>query len=180
MKKILIKGKEYIEVNERLKYYKEHHPNHPLTSEILYWENGEIIIKAEIKNEDGVVVADGIAHEKANSSHINKTSYVENCQTSAWGRALACFGIGIDTSIASSDEVKATLPPPNKQTNNNATQAQYRAIYKLGSEAKMTKGSIQEMGRWYRDGDAMTKDEASQIIENFDRVRKEFLEETNV
>ena len=39
------------------------------------------------------------------SSNINKTSYVENCETSAIGRALAMLGIGIDTSIASANEV---------------------------------------------------------------------------
>ena len=38
-------------------------------------------------------------------SFINKTSYVENCETSAWGRALANFGIGLGTSVASADEV---------------------------------------------------------------------------
>lgn len=40
---------------------------------------------------------------------INKTSYVENCETSAWGRALACIGIGIETSIASSNEVQMAI-----------------------------------------------------------------------
>jgi hypothetical protein len=43
--------------------------------------------------------------EKADSSYINKTSYVENCETSAWGRALANFAIGVDASVASADEV---------------------------------------------------------------------------
>lgn len=43
--------------------------------------------------------------EKADSSYINKTSFVENCETSAWGRALANFAIGVDASVASADEV---------------------------------------------------------------------------
>ena len=47
------------------------------------------------------------------SSNINKTSYVENCETSAVGRALAMLGIGIDTSIASANEVKK--PSPNNK-----------------------------------------------------------------
>jgi hypothetical protein len=43
------------------------------------------------------------------SSNINKTSYVENCETSAIGRALAMLGIGIDTSIASANEVSDAI-----------------------------------------------------------------------
>mgnify|MGYP007029096494 CR=1 FL=1 len=50
-------------------------------------------------------MAKGIAYEETGASRINSTSYVENCETSAWGRALANLGIGIDTSIASSSEV---------------------------------------------------------------------------
>jgi hypothetical protein len=51
----------------------------------------------------------GHAHEERASSHINKTSYVENCETSAVGRALAMMGIGIDTSIASANEVTEAI-----------------------------------------------------------------------
>jgi len=40
---------------------------------------------------------------------INKTSYVENCETSAFGRALAALGIGIETSIASANEVQMAI-----------------------------------------------------------------------
>jgi len=54
------------------------------------------------------------------SSNINKTSYVENCETSAIGRALAILGIGIDTSIASANEVQDAIakqgaPAPSKE-----------------------------------------------------------------
>ena len=44
---------------------------------------------------------------------INKSSYVENCETSAWGRALANFGIGVDSSIASAEEVMADMSKQN-------------------------------------------------------------------
>ena len=51
----------------------------------------------------------GTAYEKENSTFINKTSYIENCETSAVGRALAMCGIGIDTSIASAEEVQNAI-----------------------------------------------------------------------
>ena len=57
----------------------------------------------EISN--GNVLATGHASEKDGSSFINKTSALENAETSAVGRALGILGIGIDTSIASAEEV---------------------------------------------------------------------------
>ena len=45
------------------------------------------------------------AEEKETSSYINKTSYIENCETSAVGRALGFIGLGSENSIASLEEV---------------------------------------------------------------------------
>jgi len=105
MKTIDIKGKSYITVNERLKYFRENFKDYSLVSELISNDNGVCIFKAIISNGDSVPVATGFAYEKEGSSFINKTSYIENCETSAWGRALGNFGIGIDTSVASADEV---------------------------------------------------------------------------
>ena len=64
-----------------------------------------ILLKAEIIDKtSGFIVADGIAFEESASSFINKGNYVENCQTSAWGRALGNFGIGVDNAVASYEE----------------------------------------------------------------------------
>ena len=71
-------------------------------------------LKAIIKNPDGVILATGLAYEKEGSTFINKTSYIENCETSAWGRALGNLGIGIDTSIASAEEVGNAIKQQNK------------------------------------------------------------------
>jgi hypothetical protein len=111
MKSVNIKGKEYIEVNERLKFFRSEpqYKGYSLTSEIIEMKDGIITIKAIIKDENGNVVASGFAQEKESSSFINKTSYVENCETSAWGRALGNLGIGIDTSVASYEEVQNAI-----------------------------------------------------------------------
>jgi len=102
-----IKGKEYVEVNERIKFFRldEQYKKYCLESELVHLTNDSVCIKAIIKDGSDRVVATGIAYEEKGSSRINSTSYVENCETSAWGRALANLGIGIDTSIASSSEV---------------------------------------------------------------------------
>lgn len=107
LKTIDIKGKPYVEVNERIKEFRNNpkYEGFTLESEIISLENGVCTIKGIIKNANGVIVATGLAQEKESSSFINKTSFVENCETSAWGRALGNLGIGIDTAIASAEEV---------------------------------------------------------------------------
>lgn len=106
-----IKGKEYVEVNERIKYFREsgEYKGWSLTSEVYHLDADSCVIKASVLNDKGEIVANGFAQEDKSSSYINKTSYVENCETSAWGRALANLGIGIDTSIASSNEVAMAI-----------------------------------------------------------------------
>lgn len=106
---ISIKGKEYVTVNERLKYFREKYPNYGLLSEIIQMDAETVTIKATIYDESGRAIADGFANEDRTASMINKTSYVENCGTSAWGRALANFGIGIDANVASADELNNAL-----------------------------------------------------------------------
>lgn len=111
MKTIKIKGKDYVEVNERLKEFRTNpkYAGYTLESEMVAITEDNCVIKAIIRDENGVLVATGFAQEDRTSSMINKTSYVENCETSAWGRALANLGIGIDTSVASADEVDMAI-----------------------------------------------------------------------
>lgn len=106
-----IKGKDYVEVNERIKYFRTSDDYHgwTLTSEIHSLNDESCVMKATIRNSEGVEVATGYAQEDKSSSYINKTSFVENCETSAWGRALGNLGIGIDTSIATADEVDMAI-----------------------------------------------------------------------
>ena len=108
MKSIDIKGKEYITVNERVKEFRRLHPQGQLITTIMANADSQVLFKAEVLIE-GVCVATGHAYEKEGSSFINKTSYIENCETSAIGRALGMYGIGIDTSLASADEVKTAV-----------------------------------------------------------------------
>lgn len=104
-KTVDIKGKEYVEVNERVKYFVREYAGWSIETELLSNVDEMCVFKATIKDENGRVMTTGHAYEKESSSFINKTSYIENCETSAVGRALGFLGIGIDTSIASSDEV---------------------------------------------------------------------------
>lgn len=100
-----IKGKDYAEVNQRIKAYRMVYPNGTIRTKLAKLENGICVFMAEVTNNEGDVIATGTAYEKENSTYINKTSYIENCETSAVGRALGMAGFGIDTSVASAEEV---------------------------------------------------------------------------
>ncbi len=128
IKTVDIKGKEYAEVNQKVLGYRELFPTGYITTEILSHENGVVVMKATVGVDDKVL-ATGIAYEKENSSFINKTSYIENCETSAVGRALSFLGIGIDTSIASAEEVQNAIKQQEK-----ATKAQIDTLKKLAND----------------------------------------------
>ena len=124
MKKIQIKGKDYIEVNERVKQFHKDYPNGSITTELIEMTDRFITkttVIPDVKNPDRKFT--GIAYEKEDSTFINKTSALENCETSSVGRSMGFLGLGIDTSIASYDEVAnaveqqkdkpKTIPPVN-------------------------------------------------------------------
>lgn len=115
LKSIDIKGKNYVLINERVKYFKETYANGQILTEMLNNENGVCTFKASVVIDDKIV-ATGHAQEKEGSTFINKTSYIENAETSAVGRALGFAGIGIDTSIASAEEVQNAINNQNKVT----------------------------------------------------------------
>ena len=111
LKTINIKGKEYVEVNTRIKALKENYKDYSIETEVLNFTPEYILMRAIIKNENERIMATGTAMEEKNASGstVNKTSFVENCETSAVGRALGMLGIGIDQSIASYEEVKNAI-----------------------------------------------------------------------
>lgn len=100
-----VKGKEYAEVPQRVKAFRSLYPNGSITTEILSLADGICVMKATCTDENGTILGTGTAYEKEGSSYINKTSYIENCETSCVGRALGFAGFGIDASIASAEEV---------------------------------------------------------------------------
>lgn len=109
MKTTNIKGKPYVEVNERIKAFRRVCPHGAIITEMVINENGVCVFRASIYDADKNLIGTGTAYEKENSSNINKTSYIENCETSAVGRALGMCGFGIDTSIASAEEVSNAI-----------------------------------------------------------------------
>ena len=104
-----IKGKQYSEVSQRIKAFRLVHPSGCITTEIIDMDNGIVTMKASVFDEQNHLLGTGFAQEKENSSFINKTSYIENCETSAIGRALGMCGYGVDVSVVSAEEVQNAI-----------------------------------------------------------------------
>ena len=98
-----IHGKEYFTVAERVSAFRETSADLTIETEIVRWDGDDVVVKASI-SDNGKLIATGLAHEVRGSTNINKTSHVENCETSAIGRALAAFGLA-GTEYATADEV---------------------------------------------------------------------------
>ena len=104
-----IKGKDYAEVNQRIKAFRMVYPQGTIQTQMISNENGVCIFQARIYDDFNRLLGTGTAYEKEDSSFINKTSYIENCETSAVGRALGMCGFGIDVSVASAEEVQNAI-----------------------------------------------------------------------
>lgn len=115
IKPVDIKGKDYAQVNDRIKAFRELCPNGTITTDIIELANGVVTMKATVYDEEGKILGTGLAQEKESSSYINKTSYIENCETSAVGRALGFAGIGVDGSMCSSEELVNAITNQNKE-----------------------------------------------------------------
>lgn len=97
---------DYVQVNERLEKFRADHPSWGLSSEVIYRDDKTFIVRAAITDENDRIIATGMAEEVRGSSPVNRTSPLENCETSAWGRALANLGYDVRRSIASREEME--------------------------------------------------------------------------
>lgn len=148
-----IKGKEYAEVNQRIKAFRMCYPDGCIKTTMVSNEGGVCVFKAEVYSRYTIddatpmgalamrLLSTGWAYEKEGSTYINKTSYIENCETSAVGRALGFAGFGIDTSVASAEEVmNAQLNQPLEKKYIKALDNAAKKAGKKPSELEALKG----------------------------------------
>jgi len=117
-----IRGKEYKTVALRVQEFRTDFPGHSLVTDIVKIDDDQCIVKAMIV-KDNVIIATGHAQEFRKASQINGTSYVENCETSAIGRALASLGIG-GTEFASANEVVNAIHQQNNPVKEQVSEAE--------------------------------------------------------
>ena len=99
-----IHGREYQTVALRVQTFRSDHPDYSLTTEMVDRNDEFVVFRATIADVEKRVLATGHAEEYRRASQINKTSALENAETSAIGRALAALGYG-GTEFASANEV---------------------------------------------------------------------------
>lgn len=99
-----IRGKQYETVALRVQKFRAAHPDKSLTTEMIVRDDECVVMRAIIADEAGRVLATGHSEEYREASQINRTSALENAETSAIGRALAAYGFG-GTEFATANEV---------------------------------------------------------------------------
>lgn len=133
-----IKGKAYAEVNQRIKAFRMVYPTGTIQTEMLSNENGVCVFKATVgyceEDSDRIIpLGVGHAYEREDSSFINRTSFIEVCETSAVGRALGMCGFGIDTSVASYEEVANAIENQQSDQQTKSVRATSRQVEILKS-----------------------------------------------
>lgn len=127
-KAIDIKGKQYVLVADRVIYFNEKYPEGSITTKLVSKpEDERVVIRATITPDWSAPQRKFTAYSQAlwGDGYINKTSAIENCETSAVGRALGFMGIGVIDSIASKDEI-------DKADIQSRTQTAPAAIKEIG------------------------------------------------
>lgn len=135
---------DYVQVNERIEKFYEKYPDGSIQTEIISNQNGEIIFKAyAFRDREDTRPATGHAMEREGSTYINKTSHIENCETSAVGRALAMLGFEIKKSVASREEV-ANAKIQQEELSKKITKEQADVLSKVFENLNIAEGDVKK------------------------------------
>jgi len=148
---INIRGKEYQTVALRVQLFRETNPLLTLATEVVHRDAECVVMKATIADEAGRTLATGHAEENRAASQINKTSALENAETSAIGRALAAFGFG-GTEFATANEVANAIHQQGA-----GGQSQGGAVSPQQPEKQKKAGAWREEGSIYSTPSALHK-----------------------
>jgi hypothetical protein len=118
----------YETVAQRLVRWWTEYPDGRIITSIHHYDGSTIIMRAECYNNDDRLIATGYAEEVFGNSPVNKTSFLENCETSAIGRAISNSRIGHTGERASSTEMekvnRVNSEPARFDTHGSATPKQ--------------------------------------------------------
>lgn len=109
---------DYEEVKERLPRFWQEFPEGAVRTELVEWRDDQFVVKASLFrfSEDAQPMSTGFAHERLGGQGANKDAALENCETSAIGRALANGTFASDKKPRPSREEIRKVAPPLKQT----------------------------------------------------------------
>lgn len=169
-----VKGKAYSMVAARVQAFRKLIPGGSITTEILSLEGDRVVMRATVADESGRVLASGMAFEERGSSYINKTSFIENCETSAVGRALGMLGIGSEEVMCSADEFMNAIQNQNrKDTKAEASiRAQIMGIINSFPERELSRKVCER----YRVGAVaeLSAEDAARCLKDLKKTVKDF------
>ena len=119
-------GKKYTQVVHRMESFRKHFGfDYGVLTEIVTADATRVVMKATITDLDGRVIGSGYAEEIRSQGPVNRTSAIENCETSAVGRALASLGLS-GGEYASANELDGV----ERKTNAMAQQVKQANVKK--------------------------------------------------
>lgn len=137
-----IKGKNYKLIVQRVNEFRQAHPEFGVETEVLHHDEIRIVAQVRIFDEQGRIRGSGVAEEFRKTSRINQTSAMENCETSAFGRALASMGFGGDVSYASAEEVAGAINQQKQIEADEHLLAHANAVHKYFDDIVSIKENI--------------------------------------
>lgn len=125
---------DYVTVAERITAFYERFPEGSLRSEIVFDDGKRVVVKATAhRTPEDLAPATGHAEEVRGEGMVNKTSALENAETSATGRAIAMLGFALSKGIASREEMQQAQDEAQRQEhgNKNSRAEEFRNLVRV-------------------------------------------------
>ena len=174
---VMIHNKEYHTVAERIHLLNgllgKQEKEYSLNTELISWENGVVIMKATLTiiTGESVLTYTGHAYEVEGSSQINKTSALENAETSAIGRALSAAGYGGGDEYASANEVENAI---HKQKFNPMTREQAKIVIDLSEHEAIEGDAAKGFDVWLKSKELHSFEEGEKAIKRLQTIIDEY------
>lgn len=139
-----LKGKNYAMVPERVNAFRKLYPEGFIMTEIVSHDGTNVLMKACAgyykENMEAVILGTGFAQEVKGKGLVNGTSYIENCETSAVGRALGMIGLGLNGGgICSAEELVNAITAQNQiKAENREPEKAFTPPRPIGEQAVVT------------------------------------------
>lgn len=148
IKTIDLKGKNYAMVPERVTAFRKLFPEGFIKTEIISHDGTTVLMQSIAGYYDNgvpVILGSGFAQEVKGRGMVNGTSYIENCETSAVGRALGMVGLGINGGgICSAEELVNAIKAQDQMKNESKGNPQVAAYLKSNTKLMMDDFGIKD------------------------------------